>query len=437
MSFTFVDLFAGIGGFHAVLSQAGGTCVMASEIDPRAAEVYRLNWASGLRPRRGRPLVEGDIVPLTDPVVPRHVPKHDVLAAGFPCQPFSKSGYQRGVDEARGTLFFNILKIIEARRPQVVFLENVRNLAGPRHRDTFATIVRLLREQGYLVSSEPTVFSPHLLPPHLGGTPQVRDRVYILGTYVGRRRALAETDLPRVVDYEPVGDWSPSRWRIDDYLDEDESILDVERYRLSAEERRWIRTWDEFVRDVTDSRGDKLPGFPLWADYFRKVSVRELLDFPEWKVDFVRKNERLYLENRRAIDRWLGRHDHLLDFPASRRKLEWQAQRIQSLNDTVMHFRPSGIRAKAPTYVPAMVAMNQTTVVGSRGRRITPTEGARLQGLPDGFTFGTQADSHSYRQLGNSIAVGAAAHVLQEFLKSSTMTGIGGSDIMVGRSRAR
>lgn len=418
MSFTFVDLFAGIGGFHAVLSQAGGTCVMASEIDPRAAEVYRLNWGADMRPRRGRPIVEGDIIPLTEPVVPRHVPKHDVLAAGFPCQPFSKSGYQRGVDEARGTLFFNILKIIEARKPQVVFLENVRNLAGPQHRDTFATIVRLLREQGYLVSSEPTVFSPHLLPPDRGGTPQVRDRVYILGTYVGRQHALAETDLPKAVEYAPVAGWSPSLWRIDEFLDDDDSIPDVQKYRLTPAEKRWIKTWDEFVRDVTDSRGDKLPGFPLWADYFRKVSARELMDFPEWKVDFVRKNERLYMDNRRAIDRWLARHDHLIDFPASRRKLEWQAQKIESLNDTVMHFRPSGIRAKAPTYVPAMVAMNQTSVVGSRARRLTPSEGARLQGLPGNFYFGDQPDSASYKQLGNSIAVGAASFVFEEFLRA-------------------
>jgi DNA (cytosine-5)-methyltransferase 1 len=151
------------------------------------------------------------------------------------------------------------------------------------------------------------------------------------------------------------------------------------------------------------------------------VSPRELLDFPEWKVDFVRKNERLYMENRRAIDRWLGRHDHLLDFPASRRKLEWQAQKIQTLNDTVMHFRPSGIRAKAPTYLPALVAMNQTSVVGSRGRRITPAEGARLQGLPEGFRFGHQPESASYRQLGNSIAVGAAKFVLD----TASMSGQG------------
>src|SRR5665811_1232792 len=120
--FDFVDLFAGIGGFHAALGALGGRGVYASEIDTLAADVYERNWR--LRP-------EGDIIPATSNRM--DVPGHDVLAAGFPCQPFSKSGYQRGMDEARGSLFWNILRVLETRRPTVVLLENVRNLAGPRH----------------------------------------------------------------------------------------------------------------------------------------------------------------------------------------------------------------------------------------------------------------------------------------------------------------
>ena len=417
MAFTFVDLFAGIGGFHAVLSHAGGVGVMASEIDRHAADVYESNWGPGMRPRRGRPAIEGDIIPLTQPTVPRHVPQHDVLTAGFPCQPFSKSGYQLGVDEARGTLFYNVLKIIEARRPSLVLLENVRNLAGPRHEETFSTIVRLLREQGYRVSGAPTVFSPHLLPPELGGSPQVRGRVYIAATRVGRKRALQQTDVSRVVEYLPAANWDPGSWRIDDYLDPDDSIPHLEKYQLTNTELRWIDAWDEFVSVMAEERGEQLPGHPLWADYFRKVSHAELRDLPDWKIAFIRKNEALFLDNRRAVSQWMRRHGELASFPASRRKLEWQAQSIPSLRDTVMHFRPSGIRAKAPTYLPALVAMTQTSIIGSRGRRLTPREAARLQGLPPHFTFGDQADSHSYRQLGNSIAVGAAWHVLREHVR--------------------
>ena len=150
----FVDLFAGIGGFHAALSALGGHCVYAVEKDPDAAAIYERNWKMS---------AHGDIV--DDTVGTMKVPPHDVLAAGFPCQPFSKSGFQRGMDEARGTLFWNICEILRVRRPSVVLLENVRNIAGPRHFNEWAVIIRSLRDLGYRVSSKPIVFSPHLLPP--------------------------------------------------------------------------------------------------------------------------------------------------------------------------------------------------------------------------------------------------------------------------------
>src|SRR5262245_59477425 len=138
-SFTFVDLFAGIGGFHAALGSLGGKCVYASEIDEDAAEVYAQNW--GMKPA-------GDLIPATTNGR-MDVPKHDVLTAGFPCQPFSKSGRQRGMDEARGTLFWNICNVLEKRRPSLVILENVRNIAGPRHTHEWEVIIRSLRELGY------------------------------------------------------------------------------------------------------------------------------------------------------------------------------------------------------------------------------------------------------------------------------------------------
>ncbi|CAB4673761.1 unannotated protein [freshwater metagenome] len=101
-------------------------------------------------------------------------------------------------------------------------------------------------------------------------------------------------------------------------------------------------------------------------------------------------------------------------FPPSRRKLEWQAQGTPSLWETVMHLRPSGIRAKRATYLPALVAITQTSIIGPERRRITPLEAARLQGLPDWFDFGDQADALTYKQLGNGVSVGAVWHVLQE-----------------------
>lgn len=414
MPFTFIDLFAGIGGFHAALSAAGGECVFASEIDDRARAVYERNWGDSMRVPHGRPLVEGDIVPLTEGDLVQ-VPPHDVLAAGFPCQPFSKSGHQRGINETRGTLFFNIARVLEARRPAVVLLENVRNLAGPRHRDTWATIVRTLRELGYRVAEEPLVFSPHLLPPGMGGTPQIRQRVFIVATQVGAARAMAQPGILPTLGVTGEA-WTPSRWDLNSVLLDDTNIRNIEKHRLSDTETHWIDVWDELVRGLRAGfPNEPLPGFPLWADaWVTKVTLPD--DCEPWRRAFLEKNAAFYEAHRALIDSWRDAHPEFSEFPASRRKLEWQAQETPSLWDTVMHLRPSGIRAKRATYLPALVAITQTSVIGPLRRRLTPREAARLQGLPDWFDFGDQPDASSFKQLGNAVAVGAAYHVFREHM---------------------
>jgi DNA (cytosine-5)-methyltransferase 1 len=400
-NFDFVDLFAGIGGFHAVLSHAGGRCVFASEIDPKAKAVYERNWLAGTE-------VAGDItqIPATD------VPVHDVLTAGFPCQAFSKSGLQRGLNEARGTLFFDILRILEHRKPAMIMLENVRNLSGPRHVDTWSTIVRLLREVGYRLPSEPAIFSPHLLPPEVGGTPQWRERVYIVGTYVGPGAARREIRDEPVVSRFDDGLWDPQDWDLSRYLALVGGVAEPGR-RLSDDETIWLDVWDEFVKRLTLRRGSRLPGFPMWLDSFR-ARPNLTPEMPEWKRKIVRSNSDFYVANRLEIDTWRARQaKSLRGFPASRRKLEWQAGRAPSLWDCAIQLRPSGIRAKRPNYLPALVAMNQTSVLGWSRRFLSVGEAAALQGMPEWFDFGRQADSSTFRQLGNGINVGAAWWVLR------------------------
>jgi DNA (cytosine-5)-methyltransferase 1 len=375
------------------------------------------NW--GLAPA-------GDIVQATTGHM--DVPEHDVLTAGFRCQPFSKSGYQRGMDEARGTLFWNICRILEERRPKVVLLENVRNLAGPRHAHERDVIVRSLRELGYRVSSTPAVFSPHLLPPHLGGRPQVRERVFVAATYVG---GLQDVDVPPVITNRPVDGWDPQYWDVRQHLPPDRTLPTRINavVRLTTAEVEWIDAWDDFCQTVRRDGAIRLPGFPVWADHF--VPQEELLideDMPAWKQGFLRKNALLYSTHRRAIDAWLNRWGRLEHFPASRRKLEWQAQDTRSLWDTVMHLRPFGIRAKRPTYLPALVAITQTSIYGPARRRITTREAARLQGLPDTFAFGDQRDALTYKQLGNGVNVGVAYHVLRQHILDN-------ADLMPDRPR--
>jgi len=324
------------------------------------------------------------------------------------------------MDEARGTLFWNICEILRVRKPSVVLLENVRNIAGPRHQHEWHVIIRSLRELGYRVSATPVVFSPHLLPPERGGRPQVRERVFILGTYVGPKSAYDDVDP--TVKTRAVDAWSPQEWSLEEHLPLQRQ-LDPEtalKLRLSAAETSWVEAWSDFVVTLRRAGLPKLPGFPVWKDAF--VHERDLLidpATPAWKANFLRKNSAFYTEHQDLLESWLERWNYLDDFPSSRRKFEWQAQEAASLDETVMHLRPSGFRAKHPTYLPALVAITQTSILGDRKRRLSPREAARLQGLPEWFDFGNQSDAATYRQMGNGVNVGAAYYVFREHVQAS------------------
>jgi len=406
MEFKFVDLFAGIGGFHAALSALGGAGVAAVEIDEDAAKVYETNWQLKAL---------GDI---TKVVSESHcdIPDHDVLAAGFPCQPFSKSGAQRGMEETRGTLYWNILQIIRHRKPAFVLLENVRNLAGPRHAHEWQIIVETLRDEGYRVSDFPAVFSPHLLPPDLGGRPQVRERIFICAVRDPEAdRADLLMERP-VVDTQPIEGWDPMIWDLESDLPLDDSCDDPST-TLSVAETLWIDAWNEFVEGMWELRdGRRLPGFPLWGDHWIRTEELEIPPgTPKWKSDFLRKNADFYSQHQAFIDAWAAKWGFYTDaFPLSRRKFEWQAQDTPRLWDTVMQMRPTGIRAKRATYLPALVAITQTSIIGPRRRKLSVREAARLQGLPDSFSFGNQRAADSYKQLGNGVSVGAVYYVVRQ-----------------------
>jgi len=265
--FKFIDLFAGIGGFHHALEGIGGKCVMACEMDKDCRTVYQAAFPdiTGKKfPENIRSLTQDeDGQPLPKEAIAKRVPNHHVLCAGFPCQPFSKSGAQMGIrDQTRGTLFFDIMEIARAKQPKFMVLENVRNLAGPRHRDTWATIIDSLRDAGYRVADEPVVLSPHLIPPVQGGAPQVRDRVFILCEFVGHghKRGLVSPPLLHRKQFE--SQWDPNEWCIGDYLDADSTIDNIDDYRLRDAELMLLEAWEFFVREI---ECESLPGFPIWV----------------------------------------------------------------------------------------------------------------------------------------------------------------------------
>jgi len=420
--FRFLDLFAGVGGFHHALETEGGQCVLAVERDEECQQVYRHTFPHTPLVSDIRSLTVTDAgSDLSGSEVNALVPDHDVLCAGFPCQPFSKSGHQEGVrDRSRGTLFYDVMTIVMAKKPSYIMLENVRNLAGPRHQDTWNDIIDSLRHEGYLVSRTPLVLSPHRMAPQDGGAPQVRDRVFILAYLPHGPQSMPTKPL---VPPEASSGWNPDDWRIDDFLDDDSDIENLGNYRLSDAESMWIEAWQAFVERI---EADNLPGFPIWVDAFRaRPNIPD--GTPAWKTDFLMKNAEFYREHRIVIDSWLGErwgtHNLLVqEFPKSRRKFEWQARKVQptrserDLAKLVLQFRPSGIRVKPATYLPALVAITQTSIIGSRMRRITPREATRLQGMPDDMFVGAGiSDSAAYKQLGNAVNVGvvrAAAKTL-------------------------
>lgn len=411
-SFRFVDLFAGIGGFHAAMKHAGGELALAVEIDDDARKVYQQSWLTG-RSDVDKVLQTDirDVAPETGTVW--DLGDLDVVTGGFPCQPFSKSGAQRGMQEARGTLFYNIAKLVEKNTPTVVMLENVRNLKGPKHGDAWWTIIETLRSKGYRVSSAPTVFSPHFLPPDRGGTPQVRERVFILGTYVGEERA--HDEVPPVVPRGPVDGWDPARWDTRWILGDTHEAMKCAG--LTGAEERALVIWEDFLQDWLALGKGPLPGHPLWTQYWVSRGDLGALGYdsmPAWKQRYVDKNVDFYMQHAGMVTKWRNEHRDFDGLIASWQKFEWQAGDLRSLWDGAIQFRPSGIRVKKPTYLPALVAINQTSIYGPERRRLTPRETARLQGFPDSLDFGGQRPALSYKQTGNGVAVGAVWHVFRE-----------------------
>jgi DNA (cytosine-5)-methyltransferase 1 len=158
--FRFIDLFAGIGGIRQGFEFMGGKCVFSSEWDKFAQQTYKANF--GEKPA-------GDITKINE----KNIPKFNILCAGFPCQPFSQAGLQKGFTDTRGTLFFDIARIINYHRPEVVFLENVKRLKTHNKGETFKVIKRVLEDLGY------DVFFKVLNAKNFG-LPQNRERIYIV-----------------------------------------------------------------------------------------------------------------------------------------------------------------------------------------------------------------------------------------------------------------
>lgn len=374
-TFKFIDLFCGIGGFHQALSDLGGKCVYACDIDKNCREVYYENY--GLMP-------DSDITKVN----PEEIPDYDILCAGFPCQAFSKAGKRLGFDDpTKGTLFFEVMRIAKATKPKYMLLENVRNLVGHDNGNTWRTIHDSIIEAGYNTLDKPIIFSPHYI-----GIPQHRERCFIL---------CVRSDINQTIDF----DFDKSNiipCSIDSILQNDSEIDNIEEYRLSKGQIELIDIWNEFIQSI---KCKALPSFPVWTECFDNLIFVDNA-YPKWKKDIINKNIDLYIENKAFIDKWLTKAKKNPLFFGAKAKFEWQAGNADNpdIYNQLIQFRPSGIRIKRNDYFPALVAINQTSIIGKRRRYITPRECARLQNFPDTFKI-SKNDAEAYKQFGNSVNV--------------------------------
>lgn len=376
--FKFIDLFCGIGGFHQAMESLGGECVFACDIDADCRKTYEANY--GLKP-------DVDVTKID----PAKLPAFDVLCGGFPCQAFSKAGKRLGfADETKGTLFFDVERIMAHCKPKYALLENVRNLASHDGGNTWRTIHEHLTNIGYNVLEEPVIFSPHYL-----GIPQHRERVFIM---------CVRKDIGTLPVFQFNAKGKLPKCSVENILQDDTEINDLQKYRLSEDKIQLVDLWNEFIQNITCK---KLPGFPIWSEYLHEPSLNEdTIGYPAWKINFINKNNQLYLDNREFIDEWLNRAKQNPLFFGAKAKLEWQAGQYKNPNiwDHILQFRPSGIRVKTGTYFPALVAITQTSIVGCRKRELTLRECARLQSFPDTFQPDV-LDAQAYKQFGNAVNV--------------------------------
>jgi len=418
----FIDLFAGIGGFHSALSRLGHECVFASELSGELRDLYKEN--------HGIPC-HGDITKIET----KDIPPHDILCGGFPCQSFSKAGKQKGMQEARGKLFDEILKILEYHKPRYIVLENVRNLLTHDSGMTWQYIEKELHKLGYFVDKK-------ILSPHFINIPQHRERLFITGSLKKRDIRAMEWPETQKPDYS-----------VNNILSHHKNEANLEVVKQNV-----LDIWLDFLSDLPEGIS---PYRPLWSMEFgatypldidwEALSVSEWRKYsgcygyplseceniedihkhlpnyvkrqkgiaPEWKQRFIRNNRKFYDDYSDYINPKTIKKISCFD-RESWKKFEWNCpEGDRCYNDKLIQFRGSGVRIKHNDYLPSLVTVKtQIPIVGKYKRYLLPEEGAKAQSLPNDIKL-PPTQTSSFRVLGNMVNVELVFQVVSSLIVNS------------------
>jgi DNA (cytosine-5)-methyltransferase 1 len=393
IKYKFIDLFCGIGGFHQALTVKGCECVFAADIDPHCRAIYERNY--GLKPA-------GDITQVDE----NAIPAFDILCGGFPCQPFSKSGFQKGFEDTRGTLFFDICRIAKHHQPKYMILENVKNLTSHDDGKTWKVIYNAIIELGYQTYVEPVVLNVlHY------NVPQNRERVVIMC----KRADLGL--LPPLPEIQKHPKLTLTVGIKDIICDENTPILN--EYTLSGKMSDVNTVWNNFIQ-LLKQHQIQIPKYPIWTDWWDN-DINEDSAFYEKYTGWIDKNRAFYQTHYTVLNPWLQQSRQCANWTGAVRKFEWQAGELlhdDSMSTIIWTARGSGIRVKRPNYIPTLVAMNMIPVYGPKRRKLIPRELLRLQSFPDNFVYD---EKHIFKQVGNAVNVKMMEYVYQFLVEGKSL----------------
>ncbi|MCL1475038.1 DNA (cytosine-5-)-methyltransferase [Argonema antarcticum] len=412
----FIDLFCGIGGMRLGFEYAAHSlnyqteCVLSSEINPDAQLVYKHNFGH---------------TPLGDIQFIAELPEHDFLLAGFPCQSFSYAGKKAGFGDTRGTLFFEIMRLVDTHKPKALIFENVRGLYTHERGRTLETIKHEIQKRGYS-------FNVFLLNSSNFNLPQNRVRIYILG----------------------ILDAKPQFGLISDLGAKDSHSYNYEQLSLFYPHRKNVTVAD-ILEDNPDSKYDCSPNFVkvlkrLVKDDFSKLNGVRLIDYRggnsihSWEMGLRGEcsSDEIELMNLFILKRRnkeFGRHqdgklltreqiasffahsqlDEILESLVAKKYLQIVNGKYKPVSG---NFSFEVYKFLDPNKISVTIVASDANRLGvyhqNRVRRITPREAARLQGFPDSFILHSD-DDKTYYQMGNSVSINVVKAVAQEVISKT------------------